>query len=205
MVRGSLSSGYGVLTSLLQFARSPTAPLTHPLAAVSVCFRGGILAPEIVRTDTSVTLDRQHRCFARQRSTDDTEYMLEKKAFRSALSDLRRQWEGERKKALNLQKQRQAAAKLRQERFVERRRKLRGERQAAMAEARTKLEELNRSKRDLAFEEGAMWRTAVQGIYDGYREQRRQVLLEQSRNWIRAEDLDARIEEALDNPVPLMK
>ncbi len=34
---------------------------------------------------------------------------------------------------------------------------------------------------------------------------RRQVLLEQSRNWIRAEDLDARIEEALDNPIPLMK
>lgn len=62
-------------------------------------------------------------------------------------ADLRRQWEGERKKALNLQKQRQAAAKLRQERFVERRKKLRDERQAAMAEARIKLDELNRSKR----------------------------------------------------------
>lgn len=62
-------------------------------------------------------------------------------------ADLRRQWEGERKKALNLQKQRQAAAKLRQERFVERRKKLRDERQAAMAEARSKLDELKRSKR----------------------------------------------------------
>lgn len=149
-------------------------------------------------------MDMQHRCFARQRSTDDTEHMLEKKAFRSALSDLRRQWEGERKKALNLQQQRQAAAKLRQDRFVERRRKLREERQAAMTEARSKLDELKRSKRDLAYEEGAVWRAAVHGIYDGYREQRRQDLLEQSRNWIRAEDLDARIEEALDNPVPLM-
>lgn len=34
---------------------------------------------------------------------------------------------------------------------------------------------------------------------------RRMSLLEQSKNWIRPEDLDARIEEALDNPVPLNK
>lgn len=34
---------------------------------------------------------------------------------------------------------------------------------------------------------------------------RREVLLEQSKNWIRAENLDMRIEEALDNPVPLAK
>lgn len=61
-------------------------------------------------------------------------------------ADLRRQWEGERKKALNLQKQRQAAAKLRQERFVERRSKLRTERQAAQADARAKFDKRIRGK-----------------------------------------------------------
>ena len=34
---------------------------------------------------------------------------------------------------------------------------------------------------------------------------RHSALLEQSRHWIKAEDLNARIEQALDNPVPLMK
>lgn len=32
---------------------------------------------------------------------------------------------------------------------------------------------------------------------------REEQLLSESRNWIRQEDLDARIEEALDNPVPM--
>lgn len=45
-----------------------------------------------------------------------------------------------------MQKHRQEAAKLRQERFVERRRKLRAERQAAQAEARAKFDERKRNR-----------------------------------------------------------
>ncbi|EIE20217.1 hypothetical protein COCSUDRAFT_57938 [Coccomyxa subellipsoidea C-169] len=110
-------------------------------------------------------------------------------------ADLRRQWEGERKKALNLQKQRQAAAKLRQERFVERRKKLRTERQAAQADARAKFDKRIRGK-----QASNQVRKSVGGAHI-----RREVLLEQSKNWIKAENLDMRIEEALDNPVPLAK
>lgn len=40
-------------------------------------------------------------------------------------------------------------------------------------------------------------------VLDVARQERVQWLMQQSKNWIAPEDLDRRIDEALDNPVPL--
>lgn len=49
----------------------------------------------------------------------------------------------------------------------------------------------------------AQFRSATQEIYSNLREQRRQDLLIQSKVWITPETLDARITEALENPIEL--
>ncbi len=46
----------------------------------------GILPPAIALMNCTAEVTIQHRCFARQRGSDDTEHLLAKKSFADALS-----------------------------------------------------------------------------------------------------------------------
>lgn len=133
------------------------------------------------------------------------ERSVQRNQFVSELSRLRKQWAEEN--AVRKQKREAAEA---------------AQRQTVLAKKRAKQLQLQVKKREQAAEraqeehfarilqaakakQGQVWRDATAAVYEQELEGRVLSLMTESRHWIRAQDLDARINEALDNPVDLFQ
>ncbi|KAK9819665.1 hypothetical protein WJX72_000911 [[Myrmecia] bisecta] len=119
------------------------------------------------------------------------------------MKDLRRKWTQEQQaqqqqeaEAEALRAQGRAVAKVLAEKRKQRARDLRAQIRAKEAAIRSRVQKQQQ-------EQAALWRGAVAQVYEQHRRKLETTLLEQSRHWVRPEQLQARIEEALEHPVAL--
>ncbi|KAL3162280.1 hypothetical protein ABBQ32_009971 [Trebouxia sp. C0010 RCD-2024] len=126
-----------------------------------------------------------------------------KVAHANALRQLRRKWKAQHAEKLAVKAKADAQKAANKAVTVEGHRR-------NMAVVKELRHQIHEEKRRLQIAElaqrqalAAQFRSATQEIYSNLREQRRQDLLIQSKVWITPETLDARITEALENPIEL--
>lgn len=144
----------------------------------------------------------QERCYATA-GMESREHATARVVHRAALKDLQTSWRQD-----NL-----AFEKEKKDRLVAKNEKIQEEKRARLIRRNEKKEMVANSKaRDAIQEESAeearllkaaQWRGALTQIHSQLNVNRKEQLIEDSRHWIRAQDLEARIQEALDHPVPL--
>lgn len=124
-------------------------------------------------------------------------------AHASDIRNLRRKWQAEHAQKLAIQAKAEAVKTANKAVSIEAHRV----KVAQIKELRTQIHE---EKRRLQIAEqvqrqalATKFRAATQGVYAQVKSERRDDLLQESRDWITPETLDARIEHALDNPVEL--
>ncbi|CAL5228781.1 g11971 [Coccomyxa viridis] len=170
---------------------------------------GGIVrgfgAPCLAECNSSASMPPavgQQRGFA-DNSASPSDHAKAKQDFQRSMTDLRRQWyeQGKTRAVARAEKREQAFR--RQEAFVQRAKQLRELRQGAQQAKYAKQQKRLLAEKAALKETNAQWRTARDNIYAKLHHSRRKQLIEQSRTWITADTLEARIGHALDNPIPL--
>lgn len=148
----------------------------------------------------------QSRCFATGNTSEAIRYARERYVYRQKLSELRKEWIKEAHvKAAARAKEEEELQRRREEKAAKKFSHVSDEKRQARIQQRAKQEEEEREKRVIEKAERLRRQHAREDALMMAQLARRERLLQASSTWIAPEELDERVEEALNNPLPFWK